>query len=166
MQNRAVRLCYDLRKYDHVSGFYHRLQWLPLSYFIQFKSLCLMYYQYHQVKCIPLEPPIVFGGTTYSTRTPVYFANIPMFRLCFTQRFFRYKTIQWWNALPSSVTDCRGVARIFGRGVPAPALSYQKQPLRDCQYFNESKLSKLLYFMQKYINYDAYKYPWDGGSTR
>ena len=47
------------------------------------------------------------GGTTsYSTRTPVYFANIPMFRLCFTQRFFRYKTIQWWNALPSSVTDC------------------------------------------------------------
>ena len=92
MQNRAVRLCYDLRKYDHVSGFYHRLQWLPLPYFIQFKSLCLMYHQYHQVKCIPLEPPIVFGGTTsYSTRTPVYFANIPMLRLCFTQRFFVIK---------------------------------------------------------------------------
>ena len=89
MQKRAVRLCYDLRKYDHVSEFYHRSQWLPLSYFIQFKSLCLMY---HQVKCIPLEPPIVFGGTTsYSTRTPVYFVNIPMFRLCFTQRFFLIK---------------------------------------------------------------------------
>ena len=104
MQNCAVRLCYDLRKYDHVSEFYHRLQWLPLPYFIQFKSL---YHQYHQVKCIPLEPPIVFAGTTsYSTRTPVYFANIPMLRLCFTQHFFHYKTIQWWNALPSSVTDC------------------------------------------------------------
>ena len=78
MQNCAVRLCYDLRKYDHVSEFYHRLQWLPLPYFIQFKSLCLMYHHYHQVKCIPLEPPIVFGATTsYSTRTPVYFANIP-----------------------------------------------------------------------------------------
>ena len=33
------------------------------------------------------------------------------------------------------------------------------QPLRDFQYFNESKLSKLLYFMQKYINCDAYKCP-------
>ena len=33
------------------------------------------------------------------------------------------------------------------------------QPLRDFQYFNESKLSKLLYFTQKYINCDAYKCP-------
>ena len=33
------------------------------------------------------------------------------------------------------------------------------QPLRDFQYFNKSKLSKLLYFMQKYINYDALSAP-------
>ena len=51
-----------------------------------------MYHQYHQVKYIPLEPPSVFSGTTsYSTRTPVYFANIPMFRLCFTQFCFVIK---------------------------------------------------------------------------
>ena len=88
MQNRAVRLCCNLRKYDHVSAFYHRLSWLPLPCFIQFRSLCLMYRQYHQFKCIPLEPPIVFGRTfSYSTRTPAYFANIPMFRLSFPQRF-------------------------------------------------------------------------------
>ena len=31
--------------------------------------------------------------------------------------------------------------------------------LRDFQYFNKSKLSKLLYFMQKYINYDALSAP-------
>ena len=43
---------------------------------------------------------------------------------------------------------------------------HSPQPLRDCQYFNESKLSKLLYSMQKYINYDVYKWPWDEGSTR
>jgi len=106
MQNRAVRLCYNLQKYDHVSEFYHRLQWLPLSHFIQFKSLCSMYHQYHQVKCIPLEPAIIFGGTYYNTRTPIYFENIPMLHLCFTQRFFCHKIIRWWNALPSSVTDC------------------------------------------------------------
>ena len=27
MQNRAVRLCCNLQKYDHVSAFYHRLGW-------------------------------------------------------------------------------------------------------------------------------------------
>ena len=96
----------NLRKYDHVSAFYHRLNWLPLPCFIQFRLLCLMYRQYH-FKCIPLEPPIVFGGTSpYCTRTPVYFANIPMFRLSFPQQFFRFRATQWWNSLPSSVTDC------------------------------------------------------------
>ena len=64
---------------DHVSAFYYRLSWLPLPCFIQFRSLCLMSHQYHQFKCIPLEPPIVFGRTSsYSTRTPAYFANIPI----------------------------------------------------------------------------------------
>ena len=85
----AVRLCCNLRKYDHVSAsFYHRLSWLPLPCFIQFRSLCLMYRQYNQFQCIPLEPPIVFGRTSsYSTRTPAYFANISIFRLSFPQRF-------------------------------------------------------------------------------
>ena len=41
------------------------------------------------------------------------------------------------------------------------------RPLRDFQYFNESKLSKLLYFMQKstlIIKHIA-KCPWDEAST-
>ena len=92
MQNRAVRLCCSLRKYDHVSAFYHRLNWLPLPCFIQFRSLCLMYRQYHHFKCIPLEPPIVFGRTSsYCTRTPVYFANVPVSCLSFPRRFFVLK---------------------------------------------------------------------------
>ena len=36
---------------------------------------------------------------------------------------------------------------------------HSPQPLRNFQYFNKSKLSKLLYFMQKYINYDALSTP-------
>ena len=57
----------------------------PQPQLIQFRLLCLMYHQYHQFKCIPLEPP---GGTSfYSTRTPAYFANTPMFRLSFPQFF-------------------------------------------------------------------------------
>ena len=108
MQNRAVRLCCDLQKYDNVSAFYHRLSWLPLPCFIQFWLLCLMHQQYHHIKCIPLEPPIVFGRTSsYNTKTPAYFANTPKFYLSFPQCFFRFKSTQWWNLLPSFVTDCR-----------------------------------------------------------
>ena len=89
MQNCAVRLCCNLQKYDHVLAFYHKLNWLPLPCFIQFKSLCLMYHQYHHFKCIPLEPPIIFGETSlYCTRTPVYFATIPMFAWVFHNDFF------------------------------------------------------------------------------
>jgi len=53
---------------------------LPLLYFIQFQSLLLIYHQFHQVKCIPLEPPIIFDeNSSYSTRTPSYFVSIPTF---------------------------------------------------------------------------------------
>ena len=36
---------------------------------------------------------------------------------------------------------------------------HSPQPLKDFQYFNKSKLNKLLYFMQKYINYDGLSVP-------
>ena len=38
----------------------HRLNWLPLPCFIQFRSLCAMYHQYHKFKCILLKSPIIF----------------------------------------------------------------------------------------------------------
>ena len=54
---------------------------------------------------------------------------------------------------------CRGVTRIFKEEVPIAVLSYQKQgfgvqPPADERLltFNESKLSKLLYFMQKIVH--------------
>ena len=40
MQNRAVRLTFSLKKYDHVSDYYKRLHWLPLDQFIKFRSVC------------------------------------------------------------------------------------------------------------------------------
>ena len=61
----------------------------------------------------------------------------------------------------------RDVARIFLKGGSSTSIELLEagvwgrspQPLRDFQYFNKSKLSKLLYFMQKYINYDALSAP-------
>jgi len=104
MQNRAVRLCYNLRKYDHVSQFYHRLQWLPLPHFIQFKSLCSMYHQYHQVKCISLEPPISLVELLLIIQGHLHILQTYLCSACALLNVSF--VIQWWNALPSSETDC------------------------------------------------------------
>ena len=101
MQNRAVQLCKNLKKYDHVSEHYKHLRWLQLESLIQYRSLCLMHHQFHQLQCIPLQPPIQFGRHhNYCTRTSSFFANLPRYHLTFSQRHFRYKTSQWWNGLP------------------------------------------------------------------
>ena len=69
-----------------MSVFYHRLQWLPLPYFIQFRSL---YHQYHQQVSHLNHLHMIFGWTSYCTRTPPHFANIPTF-FSSTQHFFHF----------------------------------------------------------------------------
>ena len=105
MQNRAVRLCKYLSKFDHVSEHYRQLKWLPLRKLIQLHSVRLMYCQYHRTKCIPLMPPIEFGPchSHYDTRTAAYFANPKRFRLTSSQNFFRFTASQWWKNLSTSL---------------------------------------------------------------
>ena len=92
MQNRAVRLAFSLKRYDHVSDYYKQLHWLPLNQLIKFRSLCSMHKQFHQRRCIPLEPLIQFGQShSYNTRTSSSFARIVQYKLKFSQRFFRYR---------------------------------------------------------------------------
>ena len=97
LQNRAVRLCRSLSKFDHVSEHYSSLKWLPLQQLIQFRSVCVMYHQYHHTRGIPLSPPIKFGHcqSLYHTRTANNFANPERFHLTFLQRFFRYQASNW-----------------------------------------------------------------------
>ena len=104
-QNRAVRLCRNLSRFDHVSGHYRALRWLPLQQLIQFRSVGMMYHQYHHSRGIPLLPPIMFGRcqSVYDTRVSDHFANPERFRLSFSQSFFRFKASNWWNSIPSSL---------------------------------------------------------------
>ena len=46
-QNRAVRLLYNLQRMDHVTEYYRYAEWLPLPQLVMYRSLCLMFYQYH-----------------------------------------------------------------------------------------------------------------------
>ena len=104
-QNRAVRLCRNLSRFDRVSGHYRALRWLPLQQLIQFRSVGMMYHQYHHSRGIPLLPPITFGRcqSVYDTRVSDHFANPERFRLGFSQSFFRFKASNWWNSIPSSL---------------------------------------------------------------
>ena len=106
MQNRAVRLAFSLKKYDHVSDYYKQLHWFPLDQLINFHSLCSMHKQFHQRRCIPLEPPIEFGQShSHNTRSSSSFARIVWYKLSFSQRFFRYRATQWWNSLLSQFAN-------------------------------------------------------------
>ena len=98
MQYRAAWMAMQLSKFDHVSQYYPQLIWLPFKKLIQFQSSCLMFCQYHQVKCIPLSSPIQFGCIND------LFANSQRLSLAFTQKriFFRFTAAHWWNAIPSS----------------------------------------------------------------
>ena len=106
MQNRAVRLCRNLKKFDHITEHYRALRWLPLEYLIQYRCLCLMNRQYHGYKCIALCPPLQFGRFhQYGTRVRPTSAHIERCRLSHTQKHFRYKASHWWNSLPQHITS-------------------------------------------------------------
>ena len=106
MQNRAVHLCRNLNKFDHVTDHYRALRWLPLEYLIQYRCLCTMNRQYHGHRCIPLCPPLKFGRFhQHGTRVGSTFACIERYRLSYTQRYFRYKSTHWWNSLAQHVTS-------------------------------------------------------------
>ena len=61
------------------------------------------------------NPPIEFGNKhSYRTRQSPWFVNIPCYKKCFSQRFFRYQATTWWNSLPS----------IFFNIFPAFMISY------------------------------------------
>jgi len=106
MQKKAVRFAFLLKKYDHVSDYYKRLHWLPLDQFIKFRSVCLIYKQFHPRRCIPLEPPIQFGQShSHYTKTSSSFVRIVQYSLNFSQSFFCYRVTQWRNSLPSKFAN-------------------------------------------------------------
>ena len=104
MQNRAVRLCKGLRKFDHVTSHFKSLKWLPLEQLIKYRCVRLMHRQFLDTRCIPLSPPLLFGKQhCYATRTSSLFAQLPQYHLSYSQRFFRFKASQWWNSVPEDL---------------------------------------------------------------
>ena len=104
LQNRAVRMTCNLRKFDHVSHCRANLGWLPFSLFVQYRSLLTMFHNYYFDRGIALRPPILFGRQhSYRTRCLQHFAAVSRCKRSFTKRFFRSQVATWWNSLPSTL---------------------------------------------------------------
>ena len=63
MLNRAIRMVYGLRKFDHVSTLQRKLGCLPFQFLIQYHCLLVLYHHYHsdEKNTILLSPPLQFG---------------------------------------------------------------------------------------------------------
>ena len=112
--------------------FYHKLNWLPLPCFIWFKSLCLMYRQYHHFKCIPLEPPInCFWQNLFLLYkdTCLFCYNIPMFHLSLLQRVFQSHTM-----MPFSITDHINSSDFLRMWIPLDRTVTHCMDYYDCSY--------------------------------
>jgi len=89
-------------------------QWLPLGSEIQYRSLCAMHHYYFHPQHVLVVPPVKLGCQhQYVTRTTQIFAQPPRCRLAFTQRFFRFKAIHWWNALPNDILTSATFKDVF-----------------------------------------------------
>ena len=103
MQNRAVCMTCGLRKYDHVSQYRANLGWLPMSEFVKYRIILIMFGQHYLGEGILLQPLIDFGRKhSYRTRCSPWFADIFRFKKNFSQCFFR--TV-WWNLLQPNLFD-------------------------------------------------------------
>jgi len=106
MFNRAIRVVYGLRKFDHVCTLRRKLGWLSVQSLIQHHCLFMLYRHYHSdvENTIQLSPPIKFGKQSCcDTKTAPYFAAPNRYRLSFTQNFFCSKGTCCWNILPSYI---------------------------------------------------------------
>ena len=102
----SPRLLYHLNKYDHITSYYNRLQWLKFMQLVKFRTSCVMFQYFHSVRRIQLNPPIQLGNlSSHFVRTKTHFANPTQLHLSFTQKFFWYQATNWWNSLPDVLKE-------------------------------------------------------------
>ena len=109
IQNRAVRVVFSLKNFDHVSLPCEQLGWPNISEEIDIHSLAAFHRHCFSHQCLQMQPPITFGCShTYNTQCKAYFANNNYHYLARTQQYFRHSATCWWNKLPFEVPRNHG----------------------------------------------------------
>lgn len=110
LQNSCLRLCYGLRKYDHISQSFLTSGWFKLEQRFHL-HLCTLVYKINKFR----QPEYLFEkltkGSDVHGRLTRYndLFSAPRHRTAMFQRSFTYNAVKNYNALPLNVKDCSGV---------------------------------------------------------
>lgn len=104
IQNKAIRIICNLRKYDSVTSSFTKLSILKLDNIYKQELILFMFKFYNQ-----LLPPIFHNYFTkncnihsYNTRN-AYNLRIPLFQSVLGQNSFYYNAAKWWNSVGSKL---------------------------------------------------------------
>ena len=106
VHNFAARIVTGTRKYDHITPVLQQLNWLPVSYMLQYKDTIMAY------KCLKgLAPPYLARRFTSRSEThdratrQMDELDIPFYRTAAGQRSFLYRATKLWNDLDNKIKD-------------------------------------------------------------
>lgn len=109
--NNCIRFVFNLRKYDHVSAFRRKLQWLAIRERRSLRILCTLY----SILFDPAAPSYLRSKFEFITARPGYvlrasrtlkLAVLPH-RTGFLSNSFTCQAIRLWNALPLPIRQAQ-----------------------------------------------------------
>ena len=106
VQNFAVRIITNTRKYDHITPVLSSIGWLPVKKHLEYRDSLMTY------KCMKgLAPPYLCN--LFLTRSDVHNVNtrnkdmlhVPQYKTASGQRSFRYRAVKIWNTTDDNLKN-------------------------------------------------------------
>ena len=106
VQNFAVRIITNTRKYDHITPVLSSIGWLPVKKHLEYRDSLMTY------KCMKgLAPPYLCN--LFLTRSDVHDVNtrnkdmlhVPQYKTASGQRSFRYRAVKIWNTTDDNLKN-------------------------------------------------------------
>lgn len=107
LQNNAIRFIFSLRKFDHITEYRTRLQWLSISRRRQYRILCFLFtILFDKFAPVYLKDNFKFLADSHnlSLRScDSLLLSIPLHRTGFMSNSFTLKAARYWNNLPKEL---------------------------------------------------------------
>ena len=110
VQNFAVRIITNSRKFDHITPLLKELQWIPVKQYLFYRDAVMTF------KCMSGTVPeylsqqfvrrgSISGRCTRNSQS----LNIPLYKSATGQRTFYYRAVSLWNALPENIKSSASI---------------------------------------------------------
>ena len=105
VQNFAIRIITNRRKFDHITPLMNELHWLPVRLFFKYRDAVMTF------KCVVGAAPDYLSHQLIAKRSNISgrytrnckSLNIPFYKSATGQRTFIYRAISLWNELPEEI---------------------------------------------------------------